>query len=69
MQIINPSEMYSEKTECYGCGNITTNISGMCDNCGGSQAESRSEAKSKHVYTLGEAYIEIEEKELGRRIS
>jgi rRNA maturation endonuclease Nob1 len=59
MQKYSKEMLYHESTECYGCNNITTNESGMCDNCGGSANIAGLKPKRTR-HTIGEAYDMIE---------
>jgi len=34
-QLYNEEDMGSGASECYGCSNMTMNMSGMCNECGG----------------------------------
>ena len=60
MQKYNKEEMWLDETECYGCENMTTNESGMCDDCGGRADTTESERPVRKVRSLSQAYDIIE---------
>ncbi len=52
------SELYKHESECYGCDNKTTNMSGMCDDCGGGM--SNPSLPVRKTYTSKQAFNMIE---------
>ncbi len=51
-------DLYKHETECYGCETKTTNMSGMCDDCGG--ADNNSTLPVRKSFTSKQAYNMIE---------
>jgi hypothetical protein len=60
MQKYNWRTMYHQKTECYGCDNITSNLSGMCDDCGGADDKTESYRPVRKAHTWSRAFDIIE---------
>ncbi len=60
MQVIPRSEMFSYATECYGCGDYTSNMSGMCSKCGGDADDTLSLPMVRERFTLDDARLMIE---------
>lgn len=42
-------QLYQHETECYGCERKTTNMSGMCDTCGGKRNIEDRPARTAHT--------------------
>ncbi len=53
------SQLYQHETECYGCERKTTNMSGMCDDCG-VEVESDAERPVRTAHTPRQAFNMIE---------
>ncbi len=60
MQIYTELDMTSGRSECYGCNTLTSNVSGMCSACGGSDKDTESTPMRRTVHTLSEATLMIE---------
>lgn len=54
------SMLYQHETECYGCNNRTTNMSGMCDDCGGADDMTESIRPIRKAHTVSQAFNIIE---------
>lgn len=54
MEIIKKETMYKAKSRCYGCNEMTSNFSGMCDKCGSDNGWIR---RKPHTLPIADAVI------------